>query len=180
MGRSLAIAACLAALSCGGCLMNGTRNITLGRGTPSKGEAVVVVGIRNETGRAAFGFRFDQYSLEQRKLTMNCFIDNHVQPGADKIGQGETRYFAFTVPAGDYMGYSQVLGSNGEAGRKAWRADLGEASYFGTFVGAPDTVSLEHRMAEAQAFADKRGLGKLTPAEIAPIEFPPAFVVCTP
>jgi hypothetical protein len=121
-----------------GCLQNAVHPVTEAqRMNPDSGHAIVVIGVGLDAAWpfAAFSLALDEYSIEKRDITGNCFRYNHIE-AVRPSSPAKVIYFTYEVPAGAYV-YSfrnanavlppSALGSG-------FIAPPGRAVYFGDYV----------------------------------------------
>jgi hypothetical protein len=121
-----------------GCLLNSVHQLkSAPRTKPDAAHAIVVIGVSVAVAwpYPEFPLSLDEYSIEKRDITGNCFHYNRI----DAVGPSsptKVTYFAYEVPAGTYV-YSRrnanatldppVMGS-------AFVAPGGSTVYFGDYV----------------------------------------------
>jgi hypothetical protein len=69
---------------------------------PSEGRAIDVYGIEGRGDFPSFGIELDQYDSKAQNISGNCFRFNRMT-ATIPAKSSSVRYFAFNVPAGDYV-----------------------------------------------------------------------------
>lgn len=132
--ENLAFLAIIITLSGCALLLNSVELLTNG-GETGAGRAVLVYGIAVEgIWRASrFAVSLDEYSLEEQKITGDCWRFNRTKASVEAIA-GTEKYFAFDVPAGHYV-YSGFNGHGSLSGSdRAFVVQEGHVTYVGKFV----------------------------------------------
>ncbi|MQA22096.1 hypothetical protein [Rugamonas rivuli] len=168
--------------SVSGCVINSTRELPQG-GVASEDRAVIVYGVQMEGPweYAGFDLQLAEYNLKAEQITGNCLTFNRTDARVPST-PGETKYFAFDVPAGHYV-YSPFNSTELEGGVRAFEAPPWQSVYIGDFIYQKNkTIKLRRNLTEAQSAIDKAlpGLnGHLTLAKAMPAKATYIFV-CTP
>jgi hypothetical protein len=112
------------------CASNGVRMLTPGMVT-SNASAVVVYGVGVEGNWQAerFGIDLAAYDVESQSVAGSCFRFNRTQATVAAT-PGPVQYFAFEVPAGNYV----YIPRHGGARAQAFAAPGGRIVYIGDFV----------------------------------------------
>lgn len=188
--RMVAILSLCAALS--GCTLNSARQIEQRlRGLPTE-RAVIVFGVSEEFFPDLHPSRpvlmiLDHFSLTPPMgITGDCFRYDRLEVETP-VRHGSVTYVAFSAPPGDYVVSPFLVARREESVMNAFRAPVARATYLGDFVVVnrrseqwEREIERRDSLANAQAFADRLGLGELSQASATPIEgFGPIFV-CTP
>lgn len=139
------------------------------------GQAVFLYGITGyPTGSSSvWRLDFEKYLPQQHKWDQNCFAHHSWRGSPEQAKGGETCYYAFTAPPGDYA-YANV--DRGDVTTWSFRTPGGQVTYFGTFditqLPPPGVPYLVRRVDIEAATAFALSLNLPTPRIAEPVLVP--------
>jgi len=172
-------------LSVSACLNNDVTEIkfpahTEGRENIGMGTIVFGISLEKEWSYKNFGISLDEYSLEEKNITGNCFHYNTAGADIPSDTQG-VHYFVFNVPSGYYV-YSPFNAASAIApyNALAFFVPVHQTVYIGdfTYVGN-HKVKFQRNLDAAEKSTKLLTETPLVPSETISVTSPHMFI-CTP